>query len=96
MKNDRNDVKTRTHVKPILENIGIGRRDQTALFLTCYSQIRITIFIRLPCLHFYNDQLFAFLGDDVNFLVNIAPIPLNYLITFPDKKLSCDFFAKFS
>ena len=93
LKNYGNNVKTSIDVQPIFENIGVGGRNKMRLLLACHCQIRLAVLGALARLHLHNDQLFTVFGDDVDFLVDVVPIALQYLVALVGEILDGDVFA---
>ena len=94
LENDGNDVKSRFNVQMILQDIGIGRRDEPLLFLPCHRDIGIPILVRLASLHLHDDYELAVPCNNVDFLVDITPVSLQDLVALLSQVTNCKLLAQ--
>ena len=93
VKNDGNDIKTDVKVQPFAENIGVGGIDKTPLLLACHRHVGLAEAVALAGLHLHDDQGPAVFGDDVDFLVLVAPVALQNLVAFSDEIIDGELLA---
>ena len=93
VKNDGNDIKTDVKVQPFAENIGVGGIDKTPLLLACHRHVGLAEAVALSRLHFHDNQGPAVFGDDIDFLVLVAPVALQDLVAFSDEIIDGEFLA---
>ena len=92
-KNDGNDVESRFNFKVFLEDIRIRRSNEHALLLARHGDVGFAVFVGLARLHLYDDQKLPILGDDVNLLVDVVPVTLQYLIALAGQIIDRELFA---
>ena len=94
-KNNGNDVESRFTFKVFLEDIRIRRSNEHALLLARHGDVGFAVFVALARLHLHDDQELPILGDDVDFLVDIVPVTLQYLIALVGQIINRKLLAKF-
>ena len=93
VKNDGNDIKPNVKVQPFAENIGISGINKAPLLLACHRHVRFAEAIALSRLHLHDNQGPAVFGDDIDFLVFVAPIALQNLIALASQIIDRELFA---
>ena len=96
VKNDGNDIKTDVKVQPFAEDIGVGGIDKTPLLLACHRHVGLAEAVALARLHLHDDQRPAVFGDDVDFLVFVAPVALQNLIALASQIIDGELLAHLS
>ena len=93
VKNDGNDIKSDVEVQPFAEDIGVGGIDKVLLLLAGHRQVRLAEAVALAGLHLHDDQRPAVFGDDVDFLVLVAPVAIQDLVAFLDEIIDGELLA---
>ena len=92
-KNDGNDVESRFNFKVFLEDIRIRRSNEHPLLLARHGDVGFAVFVALARLYLHDDQELPILGDDVNLLVDVVPVTLQYLIALAGQIIDRELFA---
>ena len=91
---DGNDVEAGFNIHIEAGDISIGGSNQHSLFPFGDGHIRLAVLVTLPSLHLHNDQFLTILGNDVDLLVDVTPIPLQNLVAFVGQILDSNVFAQ--
>ena len=83
-------------IQSIFEDIGIRGGDEHALLFLRHGDVGVAVFVGLTRLYLNDDQELAVFCDDVNLLVDVAPVALQYLITLTNQIVDGELLAQFA
>lgn len=94
--NDGNDVKTGFQVNIFSEDIRVRSPDHALLLVAGHGLFRFRQGVAAPGFHFYDDQVFLILRNEVYFIVPRPPVLFQDEVSQFLKVRGGDFFALFA